>query len=610
MSANIKKIIEYINLCPDNSIIIIDCFDALISRHISPNYKKKLWAKEIANYLFMNYKINDIYNLRLELEYHYKYEKQNNRFYSGIDFTNICEDMATIFLNKYDCNSDLLTLKNLFIKTEINTECRVTYLNKDVLDLINYINSRNMTLILVADFNLPKQYLNKILKFHRIDKSFNDIYTSCDSSLEKFLKNIYFAVNKKNNIEYKYLIMIGDNKTLHHEAFDGLKLKKFCIDRREKYDFYEQFNYKYKLNNVVVNNNTTIQIMQKENKIENFAITLYAFIDLLYSNLLRANAKKVYFLSRDGKYLKRLFDIYRKKQNYKNEQFIESYYMIVSRKSTYIASLNELKNEKFEMFNNTYESISIVEFLKMLDFTDNEISIIEAKMLEIDFNREINKFFESQIFEKLKSLKEFACVYENKRTISKKNLKCYLEKFNIKEGDVMNIVDSGWHGTIQDNIYKLFGGKSEIKGYYIGYYYSTKMVHKSNNKKSGILISYNTDTQRDDNRDSFLYGTAIPKNMEMLLHSEEGSVLRYLSNGSVILNEEKCEKEMYCRFIKPLQEKMMISFGEILDDFKLSTISYSDYKQKVLGIHLNMEKYLGKGSVYFKNCHSKNNFTE
>lgn len=56
---------------------------------------------------------------------------------------------------------------------------------------------------------------------------------------------------------------------------------------------------------------------------------------------------------------------------------------------------------------------------------------------------------------------------------------------------------------------------------------------------------------------------------------------------------------MYCRFIKPIQEKMMISLGKILDDFKLSTISYSDYKQKVLGIHLNMEKYLGKGSDYF-----------
>ena len=145
----------------------------------------------------MNYATNNIYNLRLELEYRYEHEKQNNRFDSGIDFTIICEDMASIFLNKYNCNSDLFTLKNLFIKTEINTECRVTYLNKDVLDLINYINGRNMKLILVADFNLPKQYMNKILKFHGIDKSFNNIYTSCDYLPEKFLQKIYFTMNKK-----------------------------------------------------------------------------------------------------------------------------------------------------------------------------------------------------------------------------------------------------------------------------------------------------------------------------------------------------------------------------------------------------------------------------
>ena len=45
VSVGNKKIIEYINLCPDNSIII-DCFDTLISRHISPNYKKNMGKRD------------------------------------------------------------------------------------------------------------------------------------------------------------------------------------------------------------------------------------------------------------------------------------------------------------------------------------------------------------------------------------------------------------------------------------------------------------------------------------------------------------------------------------------------------------------------------------
>lgn len=65
--------------------------------------------------------------------------------------------------------------------------------------------------------------------------------------------------------------------------------------------------------------------------VRNFAFTYFAFIEKSYTKLLKDDVKPVFFLSREGKFLKTLFDLYHDRNRYCNNQKIESSYLLVSR---------------------------------------------------------------------------------------------------------------------------------------------------------------------------------------------------------------------------------------------------------------------------------------
>ncbi len=172
-----------------------------------------------------------------------------------------------------------------------------------------------------------------------------------------------------------------------------------------------------------------------------------------------------------------------------------------------------------------------------------------------------------------------ADMYEKKRQHQRKYLIDYLDSFGVdfhKEG--LNIVDVGWKGSIQDNIFFSLGKEVTVSGYYLGLFQPTNL--NESNHKFGLLFSDNpTKTSFFDvyNNNRSLF--------EMLLTATHGSADGYYPKAEAKPNEsssyswvikhsgknEICirtldspeERRLYSENIKPIQERILRVCNEI-----------------------------------------------
>ena len=104
------------------------------------------------------------------------------------------------------------------------------------------------------------------------------------------------------------------------------------------------------------------------------ATTLFYFIQKLHDALVEQGVEQVYFLSREGQPLKRMFDMYRERAGGR----ITSHYLEVSRRSTLLPSLGPLAEENFETLFRQYRRISLLEFLSSLGLEQQTKRIAQA----------------------------------------------------------------------------------------------------------------------------------------------------------------------------------------------------------------------------------------
>jgi len=126
---------------------------------------------------------------------------------------------------------------------------------------------------------------------------------------------------------------------------------------------------------------------------------------------------------------------------------------LVSRKSTYICSLKPLPEEDFARLFTQYRGISLRDFLLSLNFVEGTAKQF-CQTLGLDFFRRHIDLPNSEDFRTLIKSNIFFEAYEHLRTTQQKNFIAYLKSFEVdfnREG--LNIVDVGWKGSIQDNIF-------------------------------------------------------------------------------------------------------------------------------------------------------------
>lgn len=297
----------------------------------------------------------------------------------------------------------------------------------------------------------------------------------------------------------------------------------------------------------------------KNNGFASLAFTLYFFIEKLHKRLLDNEIKDVFFLSREGQFLKKLFDDYQ--SGMCTDLRINTHYLIVSRRSTTMPALRKIEEEDFDIILRQYFNISIFDFLSSIGFEEKEIQQI-GEAIEADVYTRLEDFKHQYIYRKLRKSGLFKELYEEKRQRQKKNFKNYLDSFGVDYSKGLCIVDVGWKGTIQDNIFEFLGEETKVTGFYLGI--SGHGIIDPLNCKEGIL--FYTDWKRFT--PYFFVFSDSTSIYEVMLGASHGSAYSYENrNGAVapITKEEDREMELYQKVIKPEQDRMLSVFKAIED---------------------------------------------
>ncbi|KIM05596.1 MAG: hypothetical protein KN64_03720 [Sulfurovum sp. AS07-7] len=524
-------------------IIFVDFFDTLVHRSIYPENTKKIWAKHLGHY------DNNLYQIRNQIES--KLCEVNHKKYGATDFyyDDMCREIHASVCPTEDISQFINELK----KTEMEIEKKVQYINdKLVNELRRYKRESQIKIYCVSDFYFTKEMMWELVKHHGFDDFLDDLFVSAEFRVTKSSGLLYQKVLNQLGIKSNDVLMIGDNLHSDIKMSKQNNIETHHIDSSKHHRFYQNMSQS---SNAEKSMEIILSHIDGFDKLvfPEVLLSLYLFIDKLFKYSKNEKISNIYFLAREGEFLKKLFDMY---INYNGGNEFKTYYCYVSRKSTFIPSLSHIEDEKFERLFRQYVNISTYEFLISCGFSDEKIKDVETCVPNIDIYKKTEDFPNSIEFAYLKDSKQFCEIFNDQNDEQKRNFTNYLESINFFDSTPL-VVDVGWKGTIQDNISAMLN-ETLIKGAYLGL---TDFASISDtNQKIGLLFEPHNCFDSTTVNSAFNEARAL---YEVFLGASHGSTLSYDNAFNPVLDDNSEELNIFNSFIKPLQDEALVVFENL-----------------------------------------------
>lgn len=546
-------------------IVAFDCFDTIVHRDCNPENIIYTWARYISSEINFICSPNEIYNIRKKCEKDLKYllnkeELSYKELIRGIyDYINSREN------EKLNIEFNNFLYLSYSIEKKIEFNC--IFIDNELINIIKSYKTQGKKIILISDFYLGKNFFIELLTELKILNLFDEIYISSDIGKRKSTGNLYYHIIEHLGIDAKDILMIGDNKDSDFKIPKKIGLKTRHI----------QYKSKEKITSLNQIKNKMLYKIDKNNAFNGYSPILLLFISKLYEELIRNNCKNVLFCSREGQTLKKLFDIYQ--EILFGNIRIKSHYFYVSRRSTLLPSLNNVKEENFSRVFKQYKSLTLNDFLHTIGFNDFEINEI-IKNIQCDLQKKVSNPQNDLFLKKFILNPNFISMYDKKRKLQKTLLKKYIEEFGVDlYNETLHIVDIGWKGTIQDNLFNVFDQNIKIHGYYFGLFKHSK---SKNNIKNGLIFS------EEDKSKNFSILAYNYVELERILAANHGSTLNYKeSDGKVKpeLSNDIKQIELY-NYVENWQKNMIDNFTKIVKIISQSSILPTDIEYIIIQSYL------------------------
>lgn len=422
--------------------------------------------------------------------------------------------------------------KEELMKLELNIEYDLICANSCLLPFVSWCRENRKKMVCTSDMYFSTEFIRSLL-----DKcGFKDIvqlFVSSEYKKTKFKGTIFQLIIKDLNIKPNDILHIGDSR---HSDFDMPKrfgMKSYQVplkyDKRKKVnqlliDKSDKFEFSC-LQEFIDNNLDNNASIYYKFGFEKFGMLLWGFSSWLYQELKKNNIPKVYFFSRDGYIMKKIFDL-----EYSKDESLNTYYLEVSRRSLRVPIL--WLNSELENLLSMISSSMMIPLLSIFDGVGLDINkykdIVNECNLSID-----SKFYRNEIL----SNENIKVLYEKiKPDFLKKskqefnNLKLYIEQ--MKLSGKFAIVDIGWSGGMQRYLSEALdklGINNEISGYYFGVadYVERNLEIRTMNLQ-GYIFDFANDKNAIDLRSSFV-GL-----FETLFLEQGGSVKNYIRDDGCI----------------------------------------------------------------------------
>lgn len=534
---------------PGIKAIFVDCFDTIISRDVDGQYLKRLWAKRLKIAAGLRLSSEELFDLRVKCEAD-ECSKNNSKF-GELEFR--YEDLTNQIYKALSAHEGLANrlpsyeFQALSLEIEIALELRHQSLLDDTVQALKKL-SHQLPIYLVSDFYHSSRTLRTILAKHNLGTLFKNIFTSSDFLKTKRSSALYTHILKNLALDPSSVLMIGDNPESDIKAAKSVGLATFQTP-----------NHSTKLvasavtaATVSANLTTSLAKPAAAAPFPELSFSLALFCEALVREASHLKSKKLFFVSREGIFLKKIFDHY---QNLLfGKHHFTTTYLRASRKATFLPSLGPLEAESFEVLFRQYRALSLKKFIANLNLSeklDEELGQIFGP----DYLTVHNDLPSSQGFQKLLALKSFQITYEQMRQDQRAALIQYLNELGCTDQDVI-LVDVGWKGSIQDNLRRIFPSTQRLVGLYLGLSINTSTPESL---KRGLLF----DSPNLQNK-SFCFAKFLPI-FEILCAAREGSTSRYIVNNklaSTILSPDPIEEKVYSDIIAPAQAKLFEIFSK------------------------------------------------
>lgn len=541
-------------------LVLSDYFDTIVSRRVAPEDVKRLWAQRLAAICGAN--ANQIYEARARIEttlcLKHASAEHDNEF-------NVLACYETLWTELGDAaqSLDKQRFVELAGEIEINLECVSQSVDPDVVAALRAIRAAGRTVYLISDFYLPVLLFRRMLVYHGIDDLFDRVLVSADDLKTKRSGRRYRDLLAELPCPPGRACMIGDNTEADGVQPAAHGIPALLLARDAQHGRYAIWSQAFG-DHAQLDQQISAVLRHAGIPFAEMALTLYCFIQRLHTRLTRDGVRDVFFLAREGQFLKILFDEYQQSHIVVPDLRIRSHYFLASRRSTFLPSLAPLGAEQFPMLFRQYTTLSANEFLLNLDMQDLADQLAR-ELSQYDFAARLEEFPKSRLFKDLLGQPLFQREYESRRRAAHEGLAAYLRSFSLEAAgaESLALVDVGWKGTIQDNLFRALshhagsGLPSRIDGYYLGLV--SHGAASTHNTKTGLLFDVEHKGQRgyavfNENRSLF----------ESVLGADHGSAQRYLpaDNGkpTSVLCSDFEERKLFEHVIGPMQARLLSVF--------------------------------------------------
>lgn len=409
---------------------------------------------------------------------------------------------------------------------ELELEMDFANPNYELQGVYEYCVKNNKKIQIITDIYLPKAQIVKMLNKIGISE-WDHIWVSSSIKKTKAKGDLFDYVLERLQIKGNQLVHIGDNVVSDYKNPQKRGIRSIKIETYNNNLCYSTHRNKESLDDNIITsfmNNNVLSI--KENQrvgFETLGPLLYGFNKWLMKELQQSGIDEVFFLSRDGRIIKKAFDLM-------NNSNIRSHYFYASRRAFQVPTLAyNLQFSSFIKRVNWPERVSLRYFLKSVGIEkEEELSLICKKYkLPLNFSiQSCNLKSSDNLFRKI-----FENEKDNIERIAKNEKKLlyeYIEQSGLN-GKVA-IIDIGWHGNMQMNLVDILKREkiqAEVYGFYMGV--DPFINHKEKIRMSGYLF--------DDERNINLYKKVnnVIDVFEQSFMAPHGSVKKYKNSENKIV---------------------------------------------------------------------------
>lgn len=417
----------------------------------------------------------------------------------------------------YECISgEFYELKEEIKDKEIFVEKNIVYPNAEMVELFRYCVGVKRV-ILISDMYLDRDTIEYMLRESGIT-GFSNIYLSSQYGVKKSDGKLFDIAIKTEKIPPNELLHVGDNvksdfimpkkagigtflyrskqKTLDKPYLENSFIERMLITKRkyESNDYYFKFGYKY------------------------LGPAIYGYVKWLNGQLVDRNITKVFFLAREGKFIKRAFDLIKEKE-------FDEDYLYVSRRSLTVPAISSAKTvEEFLELRPIYERVKVSDQFEKVGLSREYFK--EKEWYEECKNKTFAELSDADRQEIMHDLfygaKKIAAV-ELPLLLSYLNQKKVYGKFAV--------VDLGWNGSMQralSDIAKANHLNFEMTGFFLAQrdeYYKNKDYIKN----FGYLFNYGEVSEVENLL--LNSGTGL---LEFLFTANHGTTVKYKKESDII----------------------------------------------------------------------------